>query len=240
MSENNQNKILKWVLGKDIKSNYVKSLSIAILIMVLTLIYCAYVYPLPFSMFEVQISQLGGEFNTQGYLVFATGFIITGILMLPHCLYFYGKIQPDLKLLSQICTLLLIIASLGIVGVGVFREDWLYYLHIVAAVMAFGGIALTALLLIPVMIKKYKIKTANANNRNSWNFKIIIGIYAIIIGVIIFGIFSSGIPILKEILAGTYVEHTFPPLWPITEWMVFFAAIIFLYGIFIATPSEKS
>ncbi len=191
-----------------------------------------------FSMFEVQISQLGGEFNEQGYLVFSTGFIMSGVLMIPHCLFFYRKLLPDLKLLSHLCSLLLIIASLGIIGVGVFREDWIYYLHIVAAIMAIGGIALTSLLLIPVMIKKYHLKKENVDN--SWNFKIVIIIYSIIMSVIIFGIFSSGIPILKEILAGTYVEHTYPPLWPITEWMIFFAAIIFLYGIFFATPSEKS
>jgi hypothetical membrane protein len=230
------NDIIKWLVGKDTKSIYVKTLSIALIIFFVTLIYCAYVYPIPFSFNDIQISYLGERFNSEGYLVFSVGFIVVGLLMVPHCLFFLQKLLPDLKLLSQICVFLLMVSSIGLSLVGIFPADGIYSMHIVAAMGAIGGIAFSAILLIPVMIKKYRSKT---EENKAWNYKLILVIYAIMFAVIIFGVIACAIPIIKELLAGTYIAHSYPPLWPITEWLIFFASVIFLFGAFFATPKNK-
>jgi len=75
-----------------------------ILILTLSCVIAQMLYPVPYSMLDYHVSAQGGiNVNTQGYIYWNIGMIITGILLIPLILYLhrsYSSTSPKISIIS--------------------------------------------------------------------------------------------------------------------------------------------
>ncbi|MBD3352400.1 MAG: DUF998 domain-containing protein [Candidatus Lokiarchaeota archaeon] len=225
-------RFINWLFGKSKKALYAKSVLVTLFIIFGSIFLSIYLYPSGFSFKTHEISGLGSSGNSDlGSKVFNIGFMISGVLFLPHVFYLYRRLMPDLKILSTLSSALLFFASIGISMVGLFPSNASYIMHVIAAIFAIGGSFLSSLVIIPTLVVKIK-------NNKDWKIGPFLIIYGQLLFVCIFTIIEVGIPILIEIINGIYITGTYPPIWPICEWGILFSIIIWVCGLFISIPRE--
>lgn len=225
------NEIKEWFLGKQEKNVYRKGI-LGILALFLGSIFLSILfYPRNFSFLSTQVSSLGGfRPESPGYYLFTFGLIFTGILLIPHGLFLYQCLKDDLGILGYISVVLLFFASIGISLVGIFPTDLSYAAHLIAAIMAFGGIGLGMLFMLFPLIKM-------ARNRMDWpSYKLIIILsLPLLITMVITGIIV-GIPVGMQLLNGLEIDE--PEIWALCEWFLVFTSVFWFFGLILTCDSE--
>ncbi len=230
--EKNWKKSFKlWILGKQSKELYKKTLTLNLIIFSSTIIISILLFSGTFSFYEHQISFLGNNhWNPLGSLIFNNGFIIAGLIFIPHCFYVYQIILPDLKIFCKISVFFLLIASIGLSLVGIFPSSGNYTMHMTAAVMAFGGIAFSMIFMIFPLLKKIKRKEKWPSKR------IILILFSPLIFIIIFTAIFVGIPVVNNFPDSLYNKP--PELWALCEWLIAFTGMFWFFGIIYSSMYE--
>jgi len=222
-----------WVSGKAAKTTYLKTILLALAILVTCVGLAGAFYQLPFSFLTVQISYLGGYVdNPIGAVIFSAGFICAGLLIAPHAVYLYQVLLPDVKWMGRLSAVFFFIAGMGIVMVGIFPFDFIYALHITGAIMPFGGVSVSCLCSLFPVGKKLRRK---ANWPRLWQVLVVFGeLFAIMIVAAVL----AGIPVIQELQAGTFSSGNPPAAWALCEWLLLFSAIIWAVGIIVISPKN--
>jgi hypothetical membrane protein len=137
-----------------------------------------------FTITEHYISDLGHtEDNPIGAWFFIIGASITAILLIPHFIYMHKRIMPTLGLITKLMTLSAIVGCIGLFLVAVTPKniDEIYWLHDIAADIAFTGLGVSAGLSLFVMFRKLTLKEEKPG---ILGFLVIYGI-SILIGVVV-------------------------------------------------------
>lgn len=213
-----------WLIGKSNKSTYVKSLLAVVLIFGLTILLSILFYPRVFSFLSTQVSSLGAlRLYSPGYYIFTIGFISIGILLVPHGLFLYRCLKPDLGLLGNTSIFFLFLASIGISLVGVFPTDISYAAHLTGAIMAFGGIVLGMIFIIFPFAKRIR-------RDEDWpSISLIILLFSPLIITAILTAIIIGIPVGTQILNGLELDE--PEIWALFEWLLVFFSMYWFFGI---------
>ena len=114
-----------------------------------------------FTITKHYISDHGNtEDNPVGAWFFIIGTSITGIALIPHFIYMHRRFMPTLGLVTWLMTLLAIAGCIGLFLVAVTPKniDEIYWLHDIAADLAFTGLGVSAGLSLFVMIRQLTIK----------------------------------------------------------------------------------
>jgi len=236
MAERNNNKnwqesLKMWISGKHDKEVYKKTLTLNLIIVFLTLLVSILLFSKSFSLYLHQISFLGSSYwNPEGHVIFNIGFIIAGLIFIPHTLFLYYRLLPDLKVFSLLSGFFLLIASIGFALVGVFPSSGNYTAHMTAAVMAFGGIALGMIFMIFPLLKKIKRK-------EKWPTpKLMLILFLPLISIIIFTLIFVGIPVVNNLPDSLYNEP--PEIWAFCEWLIAFSGFFWFFGIIYSSMIE--
>lgn len=222
-----------WIEGKSNKNVYVKNIFFISGFLIIGVLTTAFLYEGEFSFLTKQISQIGNpNKNPIGSIIFSITLIITGCLLIPNILFFYRSLLPDVKIISIFSAIFLILGSIGLAMVGIFPASGNYTMHIISAIMAIGGIALSALASIAPIIKKI---ISDKGNHQVIKYLVIYGQF---LTVAIMTIFLVAIPIINEFSAGTFDPNIPPDAWPICEWAIFFSSIIWACGMILSAKKE--
>ncbi len=99
-----------------------------------------------FSFTEVCISNLGNPgYNPKGWKLFTTMFISSGLYLIPFHIYLFKRLRNYFPIWDRVWIFLLFLGDLGIILVGIFNET-LGLIHIIAALLAFGGLGVALFL----------------------------------------------------------------------------------------------
>ncbi len=220
-----------WLQGKAPKAVYQKTLGLTLAIFAGSLLIAILRYAPGFTMLEVQISGLGQiRGDPIGTMVFRVGFIVVGALLIPHALFVYRALMPTLSGLVRVVGMFLILSGVGIALVGIFPSDYDYTLHIVAAILAIGGIAAAALFLIPVLVVKAR------RGEPFGNGVILSLLYVQLLAVYLVTIFLAAVPAIVDLQDG--VLDVTPVAWAPCEWAILFGSVVWLFGIFFLTREK--
>jgi hypothetical protein len=191
-------------------------------------------YGRPFSFLTDQISFLGDTSDPKSAFWFSLGFILAGILIMPHATYLYRILLPDFKLFGTISAIFFAIAGIGVFMLGIFAENVIYPIHVLSAMLAIGGIVLSCFFSLGPMIKK-KIRKA------SWpSILQLLGMYIEFILLACFAIPVLAIPTLNQVLAGTFDPSQPPRFWALTEWLILAGSIIWACGMIYLSPDPST
>ncbi len=209
-----------WICGNAEKSSYVKSITVMLAILLGGILSAALLYERPFSFLTIQISQLAElEDNPVGGVIFAICFIVAGVIIVPHAIYLYRVMQPDVKIASGISAVFIGGSGIGIIIVGLFPSNVNYTMHIVGAILAFGGIAMGALFSLLSIIKKISRKAVWPR---PWQ---VILMYGQLVVAMMVTLFLVGIPLYGALSAGTFSSYNPPYWWALCEWLLLFSAV---------------
>ncbi len=223
-----------WARGNAGKLAYIKSISIVLAILLGGIFAAALLYERPFSFLTVQISQLAdlGD-NPVGGVLFAACLIVAGVLILPHAMYLYRVMLPDVKIAGGISAFFIGASGIGISIVGIFPSDVNYAMHIVGAILAFGGIALGAIFSLPPLLKKL---WRGAGWPKPWQVLVTYGQLAV---AVVVTIFLVGIPLAGDLAAGTFSSANPPTWWAPCEWMLLFSAVAWAILLVYMAPRQR-
>ena len=112
-----------WCTGRAPHKSYQISMLILFFGLILMFILSAALYPGGYSIVTHEISDLGSAKNPIGQWLFRPYFVIFGLLMIPHALYLYRCLYPDVLWGSRISIASLIGGMIGMMGVGIFPSD---------------------------------------------------------------------------------------------------------------------
>jgi len=229
-------KLLNWYSGKEERELYVKTAILNIIIMLGSMLIAAIIWNISnveqYSILKFAISDLGSFYRNPGYIMFSIGLIIAGIIFIPHALYFYRCLKPDIELLSKISLLFFLISSVGITLVGVFPHDIYYLAHTIAAVMAFGGLVIATLFMTFPLLKKLLRKA-------EWpSLKILILFLTPPVVIFISTAILIGLPFINDLSNNIFSLDSLPDLWPLFEWLMMLSALYAVFGILLTSKPE--
>jgi hypothetical protein len=119
-----------------------------------------YLYPTPYSPLYDWLSNLGNyHLNPVGYIIFNMGCFFTSIILIPFFINL-RKFKPPLKYQKTLVYLVIIlgvVASLSLMGVGLFPETHIK-LHTIAASGVFGTMFLIIIFLMVALFKQQEFK----------------------------------------------------------------------------------
>jgi hypothetical membrane protein len=226
--------IKTWIRGNAGKMDYVKSISFALLILLAGIFIAALLYERPFSFLTVQISELAAlRDNPIGGILFDTCFIVAGLIIIPHSLYLYKVMLPDVKQASRVSAAFVVASGIGIIMVGLFPSDIYFMEHIVGAILAFGGVGLSALFSLPAIAKKLLRKEEWLK---PWA---VLVTYGQLVAVVLATLFLVGIPCLDVILAGSHDFTAALLWWPMCEWLLLLGAVAWAVGMIYSAPKPR-
>ena len=217
--------IKDWFVGKASKEVYTKTLVVVLIITICTFLFSILFYHKDnFSFLSTQVSSLG-SFKPErvGSYFFTIGFVLMGVLMLPHGLFLFRTIKDDLGVYGKISFVFLMMACVGIVFVGLIPTNISYTIHVIAAGMAFGGIAFGMILIMPPLKNRVK----RGAEWPTWPLIIVLFFPLLIIAVL--SITLIGIPAFDGVFKG--VGFTEPDFWPLFEWLLVFTSMYWFFGI---------
>ncbi len=223
-----------WVSGKAEKSTYVKSITMVLCLLLGGIFLAIRFYQPPFSFLTIQISELSKTSdNPVGSPIFRVCFFIAGLFFIPHAFYLIQILDPDWKFLGKISGFFSVIAGCGLIWMAFFTPEAMYPLHVIGAISAIGGIAFSCFFSVPVVIKKVVRK---ASWPKIWQILLLYG-EMIIIAIIALALVA--IPIIQELKLGTFDPSNPPAIWPLCEWIILFASIIWACGIIYMSPKKE-
>ena len=190
-------------------------------IYLLGIIIAASLYPGEFSMTTVYISYLGGyPNNPDGYMFYNICEIIAGVLFAAHFIFLYKRLVPALKIVAFVACVFGIIGSLGFASIGIYYQGSNALGHQITTWLAFGGFGGSALLLIPVLIRKMCLK-------HNWpSVGSFLAAYGVTIGI---GVLA----VLLENYGDWFISLGLDPGYTsgkFTEWLYMFVVIAWLFG----------
>jgi hypothetical protein len=198
-------------------------------IYMLGIVVAAAVYPGGFTMEDVYVSYLGGyPNNPRGYIFYNVCEIITGILLVPLFLYMYRRFQPDMKLLNILSCFFGIIGALGFGSIGIWHQGVQGNGHSITTWFAFGGFGISAFFMLIQFLRKIYKKHPWPK---LWHVILVYALMFLVLGITLSFTekpewFASWN--LKEV----YIKDRF---W---EWFYLLVIIIWVWGIFLITPSK--
>ncbi|MCP4761480.1 MAG: DUF998 domain-containing protein [archaeon] len=214
-------KIKSLLIGKADKKTH----SYVIFIMLIILIVCWSIAQLlyednlgKYNILRNYISNQGNPDYTSGWLLFTLSVCVISILLFSHFIYIYRRFELNLpKFMKLILSLSIFLGFNGNIGfflVGLFNEN-IPLIHDPAATYAFISYGLGVIILIPILMWKiYK--------KHPWpKPKEVIILYGIIIILVVILTLVSSFSIT------------------LTQWLGFFAVLVWIYGIFLIIPSEE-
>lgn len=224
--------IKDWIVGKESKEVYKKTLVVVLIITICTFLFSIIFYHRDdFSFLSTQVSSLGSvRPESLGFYFFTVGLVLMGVLMLPHGLFLFRTIKEDLGFYGKISFVLLMLACFGIIFVGLVPTNLSYIIHVVAAGFAFGGIALGAGFIAPPL--KNRIK--RGAEWPTWPLMIILFSPLLITAVL--SIILIGIPAFDGVFKG--VGFTEPDIWPLFEWLLVFTSMFWFFGTVFTCKSD--
>ncbi len=227
--------ISTWFRGKSENGTYMKSILIALGVLILAIILAILLYQWPFSFFTDQISSL--EYppaNPIGAWIFSAGFIVVGIIIAPHAFYLYEVLQPEVKWVSKLSAVFVFSSGIGIMGVGFCIPGYADTIHNASGILALGGICVASILSLFPMHKKM---TQKVPWLKPWAVILTYGQLFFVIGLTAV---LCGVPVFKEMQAGTFNWVNPPSAWPLCEWLLLFSAIAWAVGmVFISQKKPK-
>lgn len=175
---------------------------------------CILLYDGPFTFRDVCISNLGNPlYNPRGWWVFSLGMCLLAVLIIPHVVYLYKRVDFGVELLRKAWFLLVMVGVFGMFMVGIVNETN-YGLHIAFAAFAFGGYGLAMILSILVMI----IRVIRGKKwPDARSFSVLLVLLLGFLMVIVSEILKYGI--------NNPADLNF------TEWMAFFLILTWIYGL---------
>ncbi len=223
-----------WIRGNAPKMAYVKSITAALLILLGGILIAGLLYEQTFSFLTVEISTLAGlGDNPVGGIIFDACFVAAGLIIIPHSLYLYKVMLPDVKQASRISAAFIVASGVGIIMVGLFPADLFFTEHIVGAVMAFGGVGLSALFsLAPIGKKLYQ----KVEWLKPWA---VIVTYGQLLAIVLLTLFIVGIPIFGDLAAGNTVSSESLLWWPMCEWLLLLGAVTWAVGMVYSAPKLR-
>lgn len=172
-------------------------------------------YPTHYTLLYDWLSNLGNiNFNPLGAVFFNWGCIIAGLILIPFFIWLYEwkPVQKWSKVLLLIGIILGIFASISLIGVGVFPENYIKQ-HIMAATGVFGSLFIIIILLSISLFKHPKFMHSVAY----W------GIVSVLIDISFKAIVT--LPQYKDALADFSPTVPLPGL----EWAAVFSSLIYVF-----------
>jgi hypothetical protein len=224
---------INWIWGKAEKSTYIKSISLAIGIYFSGIISGMVFFKPSLSILMNRISDIGNtQQNPIGSIFFNLGLILSGLLMIVHANYFYYLLSPHGKTLSLLSAACIVIEGLGNMMVGFFPENINISMHLVSALMSFGGTIVSSILSFIPLIKKVK-------NKAPWpKVSHLFLMYSILFVVILISISFVGIPMLIKMYAVTYDAKYIAVMWPLCEWLIAAGCVSWIFGMIVISPQS--
>lgn len=190
----------------------------------------ALLYPGEFSMTTVYISYLGGDSNNpDGYMIYNTCEIIAGLLLMAHFIFLYKRLVPAIKIIAFISCLFGMIGAFGFASIGVYYQGSSYLGHQVTTYLAFGGFGVSAVLMLPVLIRKLCLK-------HNWPSIIsLILCYGLTIGLLVFTLLLDNSPDL-------FIDMGLDPAYTsgkFLEWLYLFVVVVWLFGTMIIAKDKE-
>jgi len=220
-----------WIVGKASKEIYRKTLLGVSILIICTFLFSIIFYPRDFSFLTTQVSSLGGyRPESLGYYIFTFGFISMGILLIPHGLYLFRSMKSDLGFYGHISFFFLMLSCIGICSVGIFPMSFSRTVHLIAAALAFGGIAIGMIFLINPLVKRIK----RGAEWPSW--KLIIILFSPLIITSILTIIIVGVPVVSQIVNNQKLNE--PDIWALFEWLLVFTSMYWFIGIVFTCKPE--
>jgi hypothetical membrane protein len=196
---------------------------IILIIATILIIITANLFERPFTFHDVCISNLGNptsNYNPKAFWLFSITCIFGSIALIPIYKQIYIILLPEQPQVSRIWLFLLIIATIGLSGVGIFNEH-MGPIHYVFAILAFGGYGLAILLFGGMMIHRTMIKAPWSSVR-SW-----VILYLILILLMVF--------MISEVIR-LGIDN--PADLNFVEWVAFFTVAIWFGGLTLLKESK--
>ena len=186
-------------------------------------------FPGGYTMLENYISDQGWmKENPEGFIFFTIGATVAGILLIPHFLYILRALMPTCKPLTVFSTFLGLVGSVGFALVGLISKDFSEP-HGLAADLAFGGFAFSALVMLPVLLRKFQKK-------QEWTKLCqVIVLYA-------FGIMLVLLALFFQELDPNQFSWEIDPRWfggPPWQWISFFNVLLWMASVFLILPDSR-
>jgi hypothetical protein len=169
------------------------------------------------------------DLNPNGFVFFSIGTVVTGGFLISHFLYIYNRVKPTLKPILILSILSGITGAIGFIFVGLIPGNIYKPGHSMAANIAFGGLELSAILMIPVFLKKIL-------SGESWpTLPRFIFMYALFFLLILLALIVPEMDFLAVVWNIDPRWFTSPP-W---QWISFFNVVIWLILAYLYIPSEQ-
>ena len=179
-------------------------------------------FPTRYSLLTNSVSSLGNQIkNPEGSYIWRLSFILAGIFIIPVLGYVYHALQPIANITSKMYWISAVLASLGVIGVGVFPENK-DAVHYIFAFLAFFGFMYAYCCNIYTFAKISKSKPKRYSI-----IPVIITFLILIISMT--GFLTSLILFSLWLYQDLFIINPHLPLW---EWIVFLGELFHLLGIF--------
>lgn len=107
-----------------------------------------------FSFSDVYVSYLGApEHNPAGWWIYNACELVAGYMLVFAFVYTYRKIRGTMKILAFIGCLFAMIGAAGFGTIGIYYQGADPDGHRITTILAFGGLGIAALLLLPVFVR---------------------------------------------------------------------------------------
>jgi hypothetical protein len=217
--------------GEAEKSIFLKYFFCVFSIYVLGAIYAMIMYPGGFSFTGAYTSYLGGNIkNPNGYLVYNTSEMITGILLVPNFLYLYKHLRGFAKPFVFITCVFGIIGSLGFASLGIYYEGFSDIGHSIATILAFGGFGISCFFFLIL----YILRLITKQKYPSWKQFLLLyfGTFSLLILALFLTIWKSVIETIG--IPPEYFKDQF------TEWIFLLVVVYWLITHAIIAPQDKT
>ncbi len=182
-----------------------------------------------YSILNNTISNQGRtDLNPNGFFFFTIGAVVTGIFLISHFLYIYNNLKPTSKVILILSIIAGITGAIGFIFVGLIPGDVYKPGHSMAARIAFGGLELSSVFMIPVFLRKII-------SGDPWPSKIqFIFMYVLFFLSLILALIVPEMDYLTEAWSIDPRWFTWPP-W---QWLSFFNVLIWLVLMYLYIPGE--
>ena len=227
-----KNRLLELFQGKAPKKIHGWLLLFNVVFLFINFLLAQAFYPETYSILNNHISNQGGiARNPDGHLFFTIGAGTAGFLLIPHFLYLYHQLNDERAnkdLLLKIATACGIIGCIAFSFVGFILVD-IKVPHDQSANFAFGGLGISAVLFLFVLLKK---STKNQIEISKQAIAIIYGISFSLVGLAVI------FPNLDFLATSTNID----PRWfsnPPWQWVSFFNVLFWILMVYLIIPGRN-
>jgi hypothetical protein len=162
--------------------------------------------------------------NPIGLWIFKFGFIISGLWFIPNAMNIVHRLAEFSRILGSITGFLFVLSGIGMIIVALSPVRVSYPMHILGAILGFGGLILGIFLCFILLFVKLKREFDIRSLLISLLF------YGPFFVVVVLGIINAGIPELQSLAAGVPFGDFVPEGWEYYEWGAFIFGLITVIG----------